>query len=265
MTEPGSPHSLLGGPTRVVGHRGAPTKALENTVESFDAAEAEGADAFELDVRLTFDGEVVVHHDADVVTDDGRFALSSLTTVELLSTPVRRGDFVGAVPTLRGVFDRFGGSARYLVEMKTGPAPRPGLLEYRVAALLTQYHLLGKALVLSFSYDMLRRIKEIQPEIETCLDFDGSAHRPEGRLWPELPKGCRAIAPNASVVSDRLFSEAAAAGLSVYVWTVNEPEAAKSFAERGASGVVTDVPDLVGPAIRAVTGRRSAAEIFAAF
>ncbi len=52
-------------PTRVVGHRGSPTKALENTFESFDRAEADGADAFELDVRLTLDGEAVVHHDAD--------------------------------------------------------------------------------------------------------------------------------------------------------------------------------------------------------
>ena len=41
------------GPTRVVGHRGASAKAPENTFESFDRAEADGADGVELDVRLT--------------------------------------------------------------------------------------------------------------------------------------------------------------------------------------------------------------------
>lgn len=241
-------------PTRVVGHRGSPTKALENTFESFDRAEADGADAFELDVRLTLDGEVVVHHDADIVLSSRRVPLASVTIPELEATPLVRGEFHGSVPTLRDVFLRYGPAGRYLVELKAGPAPRPGLLEFRVAALLAQLALLEKALVLSFSPDALRRIREIEPRIQTCLVYDGSAHRPEGRLWPDLPKGCAAVAPNAALVSDALFSRAKAEGLGIHVWTVNDAALAAHLAAQGAASVISDDVSVTGPAIRGVTG-----------
>ncbi|MGP4112430.1 glycerophosphodiester phosphodiesterase [Streptomyces sp. 4N509B] len=47
----------------VVGHRGDPVRARENTLASFRAAIAAGADAVELDVRTTRDGVPVVLHD----------------------------------------------------------------------------------------------------------------------------------------------------------------------------------------------------------
>lgn len=241
-------------PTRVVGHRGSPTKAVENTFESFDRAEADGADAFELDVRLTLDGEAVVHHDADIVLGNRRVPLASVTMPELREIVIARGEFHGSVPTLRDVFLRYGPAGRYLVELKTGPAPRPGLLEFRVAALVAQFALLEKAVVLSFSLDALRRIREIEPRIQTGLNYDGTAHRPEGRLWPDLPKGCAAIAPNLPLVSDALFARAKDEGLGVHVWTVNDAALAGQLARQGAASVISDDVSVTGPAIREVTG-----------
>ena len=156
-------------------------------------------------MRLTLDGEAVVHHDVEIVFAGRRVPLATLTIPELRETPIVRGDFQGSVPTLRDVFLRYGSHGRYLVELKPGPSPRPSLLEFRVAALLAQLALLERAVVLSFSPDALRRIREIEPGIATCLNYDGTAHRPEGRLWPDLPKGCAAIGPNVALVSDALF------------------------------------------------------------
>ena len=48
----------------VIAHRGASREAPENTPAAFEAAIAVGADAVELDVRRTADGELVVHHNA---------------------------------------------------------------------------------------------------------------------------------------------------------------------------------------------------------
>jgi glycerophosphoryl diester phosphodiesterase len=250
-------------PTRVVGHRGSPTKALENTFESFDRAEADGADAFELDVRLTLDGEAVVHHDPDIVLGSRRVPLATVTILELNETPIARGEFHGSVPTLRDVFLRYGPAGRYLVELKPGPSPRPGLLEFRVAALLAQFALLEKALILSFSLDPLRRIREIEPRIQTCLNYDGTAHRPEGRLWPDLPKGCAAIGPNVALVSDPLFSRAKAEGLGVHIWTVNDAALAAQLARLGAASVISDDVSVTGPAIREVTGARLPLDLLA--
>lgn len=242
------------GVTRVVGHRGSPTKALENTFESFDRAEADGADGFELDVRLTLDGEAVVQHDSEIVLLGRRVPLATVTIPELTELPVERGGYRGFVPTLRDVFLRYGAAGRYLVELKAGPSPRPGLLEFRVAALIAQMHLFDRALVLSFSGDMLRKIREIEPRIETCLNYDATARRPEGALWPDLPKGCRAIGPQAGLVTDELFARAKAEGLGVHCWTVNDPAFAAQLARLGAASVISDDVSVVGPAIREVTG-----------
>jgi glycerophosphoryl diester phosphodiesterase len=49
----------------VIGHRGAPWTAPENTLPSFAAALREGANALEVDFCVTKDGHVVVWHDRD--------------------------------------------------------------------------------------------------------------------------------------------------------------------------------------------------------
>jgi glycerophosphoryl diester phosphodiesterase len=47
----------------IVGHRGAPQQACENTLESFETALKLGANALELDLSMTSDQQVVVWHD----------------------------------------------------------------------------------------------------------------------------------------------------------------------------------------------------------
>lgn len=65
----------------VVGHRGAPCQAPENTIESFNTALRLGADAVETDVCITRDGEFVLWHDAD---PDERLALARQVAAEKL-------------------------------------------------------------------------------------------------------------------------------------------------------------------------------------
>lgn len=235
--------------TLLFGHRGSPRRALENTLASFDEAESEGADGIEFDVRLTQDGEAVVFHDADLVRGDRRVALAGLTIAEALAIDLRKGDLAGRMPTLRDVFLRYGGSLRYLVEIKSGPSPRLSLLEHRTTRLLESFALLGKSWVLSFSPDVLRRVAEICPSARTVLVYDGSAFRPQGRFWPDLPRGCRGIAPEAGLSSEPLFDAARREGLSSHVWSVNDPDLAARLGAWGATSVISDVPGLVRGAI----------------
>src|SRR5687768_11171658 len=52
------------GVVHVVGHRGSPSKKVENTIESFEEAVlVDGADVVETDLCVTKDGEVVCWHD----------------------------------------------------------------------------------------------------------------------------------------------------------------------------------------------------------
>ncbi len=229
-------------PPLVIGHRGSPTFALENTLESFDRAEAGGANGIELDVRLSFEGEAVVFHDADVETSAGRGSIANLTLIELLALEVTKGPFTGRIPLLQDVFLRYGGAFTYLIELKTGPSPRHGLMEHRVVSLLRQFALTSKAWVLSFAPDILRRIYDLEPALKTVLLFDCAAYRPEGSLWPELPPGCRALAPHFSLVTEELAGAAREEGLELSCWTVNSVDMAKTLVEWGVSTLITDVP-----------------------
>ncbi|MBI2372480.1 MAG: hypothetical protein HYV07_00640 [Deltaproteobacteria bacterium] len=67
---------------RVIGHRGAPTFAVENTIESFEVAIALGANAIETDVCLTKDDVFVIWHDAD---PDSTIALARQSGAEGLA------------------------------------------------------------------------------------------------------------------------------------------------------------------------------------
>ncbi|MGH7581196.1 MAG: glycerophosphodiester phosphodiesterase family protein, partial [Gemmatimonadales bacterium] len=70
----------------VIAHRGSSAEAPENTLPAFEAAVRRGADAVELDVRLTADGAPVVIHDATLDrTTDRSGPVSALTLAELRS------------------------------------------------------------------------------------------------------------------------------------------------------------------------------------
>ena len=224
----------------VVARRGSAREAPENTFEAFDQAEADGADALQLEVRLTADGEVVVSSEPEVVLGNQRVPIASLCVPDLLRVRLAKGERSGSVPLLRDVLLRYRADGRYLVELKPCPSPRPGLLEFRVAALLTQLGAVDRCVVVASAPEPIRRLLEAQPAFETAWAFDGTVYRPEGRLWPSLPAGCRGIAPVLPLLSDRLFAEAKGEEIAVHVSPVNDPAEALRLAQLGVTSLVTD-------------------------
>ncbi len=74
----------------VIGHRGAPFLAPENSLEALRVALEEGADGVEFDVQLSADGELVVFHDDDLRQLTGRTgAVSEWSWRELSHLRVR--------------------------------------------------------------------------------------------------------------------------------------------------------------------------------
>ena len=124
-------HALLDPARRIViGHRGAAAEAPENTLSSFTRALSAGADALELDVRVTADGVPVVIHDPTLDrTTDRAGAVASLSVQEVRAADAGarftpdggaslpfRGQGV-TVPTLAEVLQRFPGTP-LVVELK---------------------------------------------------------------------------------------------------------------------------------------------------
>lgn len=109
------------GPMRTVtavAHRGDPYRHRENTIDSLRSALELGADAVEIDVRLTRDGVPVLLHDGTLkrLWEQDR-PLASLSAAEV------RGLTAGGVPTLAEALAATDGT-RVMVDLPGGPSAR---------------------------------------------------------------------------------------------------------------------------------------------
>lgn len=230
--------------TWIVGHRGAPRRARENTIESLDWAESLGVDAVEFDVRQTRDGEAVLFHDEEIVLGNQRLPVRSFTAreVEKLTLASEFGEY--RIPKLEEVFHRYGHALGYLVEVKTSAQTQLGVMARRVSALAAEYAVRSRCLIASFDPEFLKRMRETDPELALSFLFDRPVALPEpGRLTPLFPP-VDAIGPRRDLVSPQLLAQAAAAGLTVHPWTVDEGDEIRRLIEMGVSSLTTNVPDV---------------------
>ena len=243
-------------------HRGGGGLAPENTLAAFDRAVALGVDGLELDVRLSNDGVVVVHHDHDLSRTTNlsgpveRFSADELARADAAFTfqstapgvdaRAFRGAGVG-VPTLSAVLSRHR-DVRVIVELKLNEPElaRAALAAVRAAG-ADERVCLG-----SFGLRVLRAARTAAPHIAT------SAAREEVR-WALYRSWCRwpvrhvaysgYQVPETSgltrVVSPRFIADAHGAGLGVQVWTVDDAADARRLLSWGADALISDRPDVV--------------------
>ena len=229
--------------TWIVGHRGAPRRARENTIESLDFAESFGVDAVEFDVRQTRDGEAVLFHDEDVVLGTQRIPVRSFTwrEIEKLAIPSDFGDY--RIPRLESVFHRYGRSQRYIVEVKSGHGTQHGTMARRIAKLAATFGVADRCLVASFDAEFLKRMRETAPEIATSFLFDHPVALPSPAQPTPLFPPVDAIGPKHDLVSPALLAQAAAANLSVHPWTVDDPAETRSLLSARVASITTNAPD----------------------
>lgn len=231
-------------PPWIVGHRGAPRRARENTIESLDWAESLGADAVEFDLRQTRDGEAVLFHDEAIALGHQHVSIRSFTAreIEKLALPSEFGEY--RVPKLETVFDRYGMALRYVVEVKTSAQTQLGLMARRISRLAEEFGVGSACLVASFDAEFLRKMRETDPSLATSFIFDRPVALPEpGRLTPLFPP-VDAIAPRFDLLTPALLAQAAAARLSVHPWTVDEPQQIRRMLEWGVSSITTNTPEV---------------------
>jgi glycerophosphoryl diester phosphodiesterase len=229
------PHS-----TWIVGHRGAPRRARENTIESLDFAESLGADAVEFDLRQTRDGEAVLFHDEDILLGTQRIPVKSFTWRELerLLIPSELGEF--RIPRLEQVFHRYGPAMRYVVEVKSSPGMQLGTMARRITKLAQAYGLVERCLVASFDAEFLKRMRETTPDIATSYLFDHPVAMPgSGQPTPLFPP-VDAVGPRRDLVTPAFLSQAASARLPVHVWTVDEPDEIRRLLADGVASITTN-------------------------
>ncbi len=251
MTGPTGSEWYRPGPL-VIAHRGASQQAPENTLVAFRRAADLGADAIELDAKLSADGVVVVHHDLTLDrTTSGSGRLSRLTAAALaqLDAGSRFGAaFAGEpIPTLASVFDAVGQRLLVNVELTNYENIRDRLPEV-VVALVHEKAMASRVLFSSFNPLALRRARALAPEIPCALLLEAGQSSMRRGLFRALTR-FEFYHPEDGLVTPEIIDREHRRGRRVNVWTVNDPARLRALAGMGADGLITDVPDIARQAV----------------
>lgn len=229
--------------TLIIAHRGASAYAPENTMAAFELARRQGADMIELDVQPTADGRLVVFHDDTTERWDGRSRPVAACTLDELG----RLDIGGErVPTLEEALAFAAETGIALnVELK---AAGTGL---RCAALLREHGVVEQVIISSFVAAALHELRAAAPEVRRAYLMGTDTRRPDVRareLWPFFALrsvGATAWHPYHGLpLVDWVIPLARRAGYKVNVWTVDDPARMRELAALGATGIITNRPDV---------------------
>jgi glycerophosphoryl diester phosphodiesterase len=226
--------------TDAVAHRGAPFTARENTLPSFRAAVAAGANAVELDVRLTRDRVPVVLHDRTLERLWGRdVSLSALTHDQL-------ADYAAGVPSLTDAL-AVTETVRTLIDLPDPAAVQATVAAVRAADATERVYYCGGP-------EAMRRVRQAQPGAEIALSWERAAPvRPT--LLAELQP--RWLNYGFGLLTPELVTRGHADGRLVSAWTVDRVRTMRRLVGMGVDSITTNHISRLVEALRRPPGRGS--------
>ncbi len=234
----------------MIGHRGNPSVAPENTISGFIAAYENGADIFELDVEVTKDGEVVIMHD-DTITRTTNYTgdkkVNDMTLAEIKEYYILAGDGSVSnekVPTLREVLEVFKDKdCRIFVEFKGS-----NQLNISTASkIIKDMGMEDRVDVISFSDAFLKQTQQEMVGMSTGYLFHlrGSSLTVEealATLYAPLNAAqsiYSTVNPSNDAISRNFLQAATDRGMTVWPWTYYNSNIDIAFRQCPA-GITTD-------------------------
>jgi len=202
-----------------------PRRERENTLPSFAAALAAGAQGIELDVHATADGTVVVHHDP--VTSTGVEIAAARWSD--LNAAVGQAAGLTTIPSLASVCELVADRAELFVEIK-GEG-----IEEAVAAALDGRR--GRFAIHSFDHSTIGRLARARVPYRLGLLFDDSVDEAVDVM---AQYGASDAWPHRRLIDRSLVERIQRSGGRVIAWTVNSASEARRLAGYGIDGICTD-------------------------
>jgi glycerophosphoryl diester phosphodiesterase len=243
-----APGALAG--VEIIAHRGASFDAPENTLASLRLGYEQGAEAGELDVHLSKDGRVVVHHDPDTARSAGRKQPVAAQTLDELRTlnVGQWGKWAGSafaekIPLLSEVLALVPAGRRLFIETKVGVGILPELEQVIRASGLAPRQLP----LITFDLETARAAKLRLPahEVSWIVDFPSDRPAPavEDLIRQAKSAGLDGLDLNFKFRIDADFVQKIhAAGLKLYTWTVDDPVVARAQVAASVDGITTNRP-----------------------
>ncbi|HZQ39441.1 MAG TPA: glycerophosphodiester phosphodiesterase family protein [Rhizomicrobium sp.] len=253
-----------------IAHRGGAQLMPENTLPAFADALARGCDGVELDVQLTRDGRVVIHHDdrlmADVARQDGKWLdqagprIGDLTWDELQAFDVgiaRPGSayalahpllqpMTAKVPRLEEVADLAKSAGRrflLFVELKCAEGADPVALADGAYDVIAAKDFLDDVIFVGFDWRALVRIRARDPGAACWFTTDKLSGDARAVIDIIAAAGGEGWFPNFPDASPENTAYARTKKLKVGAWTVNRRDDMQRLSDLDA--LCTDRPDLL--------------------
>lgn len=229
-----------GSKPEIVAHRGNSAYAPENTLAALQSAIEVRADRAEIDIQMTKDGVLVLMHDRSLHrTCNVTGAVSQYTYQELLAFDAGAwfsDDFAGEkIPTLEAALVTCKGELSLMLEIKDYYGKEKEMAE-KVVALIREASMEQDVIVASFSWTILREVKELDPTIVTCLILRFAYGQFYEMDYVDMYSLEYRFA-QASII--RALQES---GKAINIWTVNESSRLVTMRNLGVDAVITDRP-----------------------
>ncbi|MCA1065920.1 glycerophosphodiester phosphodiesterase [Rossellomorea aquimaris] len=233
---------------KLYAHRGVSGEAPENTMAAFKAAVSMGAHGIELDVQLSKDGQIVVIHDETINrTTNGIGYVKDIEWKHLCKYDAGswfHPSFFGeTIPLLEEVLNLVKAHHDHMIiniELKNDLIEYPQL-EDKVLELLDRKGMKYQVILSSFNGESLKKIRKLDPAIETAFLFEGV---PADILTLIEPLNVNALHCDAAFAQSSMGRRVKELGMPLRVFTINTVEEFQLLKEAGVSDVITDFPAL---------------------
>ncbi len=225
----------------IAAHRGDAENAPENTLPAVKNALAKGVQSVEIDVQLTSDEVVVLHHDQTLKRLAGSQQLvSGLTYEELQQIPLgydHEGEPVYASTLSEVLAEVKESSNRAMLLIDLKPYGQSESLVNEVVKLIEWYEMEDLVHIQAFDQSALLQIRQLNPQIKIgqVMFF---------ALGNLLQLDVDFYTIEQTMLTESFVNRAHRNGREVWVWTVNSKNSMKEVLSYKVDGIITDYPAL---------------------
>ncbi len=232
---------FTGRDVKIVSHRGIVNNEIENSLSAVRASLEADIDAVGMDIQMTKDGEIILHHDRSLSRIFGvRKNVNELTYEEIIGLEVVNSEYFlydrKIVATLDEALELIDGQIDIHIDVKTyGQGEK---LANRIVAIIDEYEMIENAYIQSFDTAFIERVEELNSDIKTCQIIFyvlGDLSYIEADYFTV----------EKSLLTYELVGKARQEEKGIWVWTVNEEEDIREVLQYDIDGIITDDPLLV--------------------
>ena len=234
----------------IIGHRGFPFKAPENTKLSFEAALSAGADMLETDIRITGDGKLIISHDDSFARlSDFSGIIRNCSSTELKKIQLKGPGNTEDTPLLMEEALRLFPDVSFSVDLKDS-CPE---IVYAWVNLLKKTNSCKRCITASFNYKTQKLFRSILPDAPSSLSkreiavlllkmiFNIFPVPEKNRNILQIPEKYGCI----TVLTGKRAVKLKKKGWIIHVWTVDNIKDMERLASWGVDGIITNRPDLL--------------------